>query len=175
LALQAAVVDRTTRQPFGSGACRFPALCVRRTPGRRHLASFDEKFSTLDFVVVFEQSALGRSRGARTVLVISPPVAGAHEEVRLREPPNGASQVRTIYGKDLEILIVNVSNPACDIGGLAVPGINDRISIRGESGLPSRKLFQPAERKSGKDEALPLRPPLGTGHESFPSSGSSHV
>ena len=29
--------------------------------------------------------------------------------------------------------------------------------------------------KSGKDEALPLRPPLRTGHESFPSSGSSHV
>ena len=27
---------------------------------------------------------------------------------------------------------------------------------------------------SGKDEALPLRPPLRTGHESHPSSGSSH-
>ena len=25
-----------------------------------------------------------------------------------------------------------------------------------------------------KDKALPLRPPLRTGHESFPSSGSSH-
>jgi len=29
--------------------------------------------------------------------------------------------------------------------------------------------------KSGKDEALPFRPPLRTGHESFPPSGSNHV
>jgi hypothetical protein len=71
-------------------------------------------------------------------------VAGAHEEARLGEPANWASQVRAVYGKDLEILIVNVSNPACDISGFAVPGIHGRISIRGEPSLPGRKLFQPA-------------------------------
>jgi hypothetical protein len=55
--------------------------------------------------------------------------------------------VRTVYGKDLELLIINVSNPACDISGFAVPGIHGRVSIRGETCLASRKLFQPAERK----------------------------
>src|SRR5208282_3829949 len=140
----------------GSDARRSPALCVRRTTGRRHLASFDEKFSTLNFVVVFEQSALGWSRGARTVLVVSAPVAGAHEEVRLGEPANWASQVRTVYGKDLEILLVNVSNPACDISGFAIPGIDDGILVRSEPSLASRELFQPAERKPRLVSDLPF-------------------
>src|SRR5258707_3272826 len=54
--------DRTTRRVFGSGACRLLSRLVRYgLTGSRHLASFDKKVSTLDLVVVLEQSALWRS------------------------------------------------------------------------------------------------------------------
>src|SRR6266481_45077 len=76
-------------------------------------------------------------------------MARAHEEVRLREPANRASQVRTVYGKDLERLIVNVPDPASDVVGLSVPRIDDWISISGETSLARRELFQAAEREPG--------------------------
>jgi hypothetical protein len=72
-------------------------------------------------------------------------MARTHEEVRLGEPANGASEVRTVYGKDLECLIVNVPNPARDIAGFAVPGTDYRVAIGGETSLAGRKLLQPAE------------------------------
>jgi hypothetical protein len=53
-----------------------------------------------------------------------------------------------------------------------VAGHADRV-VPIENYTKGLMLFRLA--KSGKDEALPLRPPLRTGHESFPSSGSSHV
>src|ERR1700691_3807968 len=55
--------------------------------------------------------------------------------------------MRTIYGKDLELLIINMADPACDVAGFAVPGIDHGIPVSGESGLTRRELFQPAERK----------------------------
>jgi len=68
----------------------------------------------------------------------------------------GHPRCAQFMAKDLEILIVNVSNPACDISGFAVPGIHGRISIRGEPSLPGRKLFQPAERKPRLISDLPF-------------------
>src|SRR3981081_1431026 len=72
-------------------------------------------------------------------------MAGKHEEVRLGEPPNGASEVRAVDGKDLEFLIINVPDPARDIAGFAIPGIDHGIAISGETSLAGRKLFQRAE------------------------------
>src|SRR5216684_553805 len=76
-----AAADRTTLRLFGSGACRLPSSVLRDGMTRgRHLASFNEKFSILNFVAVLEQAALGRSRSTRSILVIRAAVAGTHEE-----------------------------------------------------------------------------------------------
>src|SRR6266404_1543024 len=122
------------------------ALCSRATR-RRHLASFDKNLSILDFVVVLEQSTLRRSRCPRTILVVRASVTAAHKEARLRKPAHRASQVRTVDGKNLENLIVNVPNPARDVAGLTIPGIDHGIAIRGEPSLAGRKLLQPTERE----------------------------
>ena len=112
---QAAAADRTRLRFFASGACGFPGSLFAALAGSRHFAGLDEQFSILNFVVVLEQSALRRSGGARAVLVIGAAVAGTHEEVRLREPANRTSQVRAVDGEDLESLVVNISDPACDV------------------------------------------------------------
>jgi hypothetical protein len=65
----------------------------------------------------------------------------------LWKPANRTSEVRAVDGKDLESLIVNVSDPACYISRFAIPGIHDRVSIGGETSLANRELFQPAEGK----------------------------
>src|SRR5260370_8087701 len=84
-----AAADRTTLRLFGSGACRLPSrvICNGLTGGR-HLASFDEKFSILNFVAVLEQAALGRPRGARTVLLICPAVTAPPTHTQLWNPHN---------------------------------------------------------------------------------------
>src|ERR1700734_1692339 len=74
-------------------------------------------------------------------------MAGTHEEVRLSKPANGASQVRAVDSKDLEFLTVDVSNPACDVAGFSVPGIDHGILVGGETSLSGGKLFKTAERK----------------------------
>ena len=115
----------------------------------RHFTGFDEKSSIFNFVAVLEQAALGRSRGARTVLVIGSAVTETHKETRLWKPSNRASQVRAVDGKDLEDLIIHPTNPARDVTGLTIPVIDQRISIRSKSSLPTGKLLQPAEREPG--------------------------
>src|SRR6266849_726859 len=55
--------------------------------------------------------------------------------------------MRTIDGKDLKFLIVNISDPARDVAGFAVPGIDHGIAISGKPGLAGRELFQTTERK----------------------------
>src|ERR1700680_4704143 len=76
-------------------------------------------------------------------------MARTHEEVRLREPANRASKVRAVDGKHLELLIINIPHPACDVSGFAIPSIDDGILVCGEPSLASGKLLQSAEREPG--------------------------
>src|SRR5207245_11175089 len=79
---QVAAADRTIRLVFRSDACRPPSYLIRNgLTGGRHLASFDEKFSIINFVAILEQATLGRARGARTVLVIRYAVTGTHKKI----------------------------------------------------------------------------------------------
>src|ERR1700686_3743398 len=145
---QAAAADPTTRRVSVSGACRLPPCLPRYwLTWRRHFAGLDEKLSSLDLVVVLEQSALWRSRGTRTVLVVSPAMARTHEEVRLCEPANRATKVCTVDGKDLKLLVVKISNPAGNVAGLAVPHIDHGILVSGKPSLTRWELLQPAKRK----------------------------
>src|ERR1700752_5051663 len=82
-----------------------------------------------------------------TILVVGAAVARTHEEIRLREPAHGASEVRAIDGKDLEILTVNVPYPAGNIGRLSVPRSGGRVAERGEARLAGGKLIESAERE----------------------------
>ncbi len=63
--------------------------------------------------------------------------------------------------------------------GVIVTGLNAKMWSVSTSIDPlllmtlMRRLANSADRKSGKETALLLLPPLRTGHDSFPSSGSS--
>jgi hypothetical protein len=105
-----------------------------------------KRFPFFNLVLVLK-SAFRWPRGPRSILIISTSVAGTQEKTRLGKPANRATQVRAIYGKDLEILTVHISNPARDVASFFVPGIDPGISVRGETSLARRKLFQLAERK----------------------------
>jgi hypothetical protein len=105
--------------------------------------------SILGLVTVLKESARRRPRGGGTVGIINSPVARTHEEIGLREPAHGTAEVGTIDREDLEILPVQVSNPARNIRCLAIPGRGMGISKRSQPGLVDRKLLQPAEREPG--------------------------
>src|SRR5437763_14544949 len=64
--------------------------------------------------------------------------------------------MRAVDGKDLESLIVHPTNPARDATRLTIPIIEQRISIRSKSSLPSGKLVQPPEREPGVITDLPF-------------------
>jgi hypothetical protein len=53
--------------------------------------------------------------------------------------------MRAIDRKDLKLLTIHISNPARNIRGVAIPRIDDGISINREAGLACGKLFQFAE------------------------------
>ena len=91
----------------------------------------------------------------RTIRIVNAAVARTHEQVGLREPAHRTSEVRAIDRKDLEILAVQVSHPAGNIRGLAIPGIGTGIPIGGEPGLACGKLFQSAEREPRLITRLP--------------------
>jgi hypothetical protein len=62
---------------------------------------------------------------------------------------HGTPQVRAIDREHLEILAVDISDPAGDIRGLPIPGIGYRISKGREPRLAYRKFFQCSETEPG--------------------------
>src|SRR4029077_14250209 len=106
---------------------------------------FDEEISRFDLVAILEQTTLRRSGGARAVRVVGATVTRAHEQVRLREPPDGAPEVRTVDREDLELLAREMTHPARDRRGLAVPRIHHGVPIGGEARLALRELVESAE------------------------------
>src|ERR1700760_2893149 len=102
----------------------------------------DQQAVFLNFVGILEQSSLRRTRSAGSILVISAAMTRAHEQIRLLEPADRATEVRTINGKHLELLPVNIAHPARDVCGLSIPGIHHRVAVRGQAGLAGRKLIQ---------------------------------
>src|SRR5580704_15217869 len=83
-------------------------------------------------------------------------MAGAQEQVRLREPANRTSEVRAVDRKNLEGLAINISNPAGDIGRFPIRWTHNRISIRRKPSLTRRKLFETAEGNPGVIAPFPL-------------------
>src|SRR5262249_26480802 len=105
-----------------------------------------------DLVLVFEQSARRRARGARAVLVVRAAVAGAHEQARLLEPAHRASEMRAIHREDLIPVTVDVAHPARDLRRRAVPRDADRILVRGQTRLARGE----SARCSELDPGLPV-------------------
>src|SRR5499433_3230771 len=113
------------------------------------LAATDPELALADLVLVLEEPARRRSRGARAVLVVDAAVTGTHEELGLREPPHGATQMCAIDGEDLEALRVDAPHPARDLGGVAVPLDAERVLVLGEPGLSHREGVHAAQLDPG--------------------------
>src|SRR5438132_8677512 len=103
--------------------------------------------SRFDLVGIFEQATLRRSGGARAVRIVGATVTRAHEQVRLREPTDGAPEVRAVDREDLELLACEMTHPARDRRGLAVPRVHHGVPIGGEARLAFRELAESAERE----------------------------
>src|SRR5207249_5461065 len=104
-----------------SGARRLLRGDGSDAPGCRDLTGFDEEISRFDLVGIFEQATIRRSGGARAVRVVGATVTRAHEQVRLREPTDGAPQVRAVAREDPELRATAMTPPPRDRRGLAVP------------------------------------------------------
>src|SRR5215471_16325572 len=109
----------------------------------------NQQLASLNFVGILEQAPLRRPGGAGAILVIGATMTRTHEQIRLREPADGTSQVRAINGKHLKFLPINIAYPAGDVRRFSVPGIHHWVAIGGQTGLASRKLIQPAKRQPG--------------------------
>src|SRR5215471_19088788 len=133
------------------------------------LAAADPELALADLVLVLEEPARWRSRGARAVLVVDAAVTGAHEELGLREPPHGTAEVRAVDREDLEALPVNAPHPARDLGRVAVPLHAERILVMGEAGLSYGEAVHPAQ----LDPGLAAAEPPG-GREDVPDNGDAH-
>src|SRR5207245_8219226 len=136
---RAAGADRASRSRSRSGARRLLRGDGSDAPGCRDLTGFDEEISRCDLVAILEQTTLRRSGGARAVRVVGATVARAHEQVRLREPTDGAPQVRAVDREDLELLASETTHPARDRRGLAIPRVHHGVPIGGETRLALRE------------------------------------
>src|SRR5215472_11274219 len=113
------------------------------------LATADPELPLADLVLVLEEAARRRSRGARAVLVVDAAVAGTHEELGLREPAHGTAEVCAVDGEDLEALRVDTAHPARDLGRVAVPLHAERVLVLGEAGLSHGEAVHSAQLDPG--------------------------
>ncbi len=77
---------------------------------------------------VLEEAALGRTGGARSILVVGAAMARAEEEFGLRKPADRAAEMSAVDGEDLEIVAGDAADPAGNVAGLAVPWRGHRIA-----------------------------------------------
>src|SRR4030095_16085320 len=134
--------------------CRARQLVPEKRGGwrsrSRQFASLDRNHTVLHLVRILEQPALRRARSARTVAIVRSAVAGAHEQTRLRKPPDWAAEVRAINRKNLELLSFDAPHPTRGLHSLAVGRRDVGISKHGEARLTFRELADVAERNPGK-------------------------
>ena len=100
-------------------------------------------------IAVFEEAALGRAGGAAAVFVVGAAVAGAQEELRLREPADGAAEVGAVDGEDLELPVGDAAHPAGDLRGVAVVEAGDRAAEVGEASFADGEVVDAAEGDPG--------------------------
>src|SRR6201998_4125957 len=99
---------------------------------RGHFSGADVELVSHNFVLIFEEAALGGTESTRAISVIDATVAGAHEKSRLREPADGTSEMRAVNGEDLERRGIDMPHPARDFRGVAIPGVVIGIFVCGE-------------------------------------------
>src|SRR6185437_4587893 len=90
---------RPVRSSNASTACLKIFLITLALPRRlfdRHRAGEDFDLSIAHADRILEQSARGRTGGHTTVGVIDASMTGAHEQVGLRQPSHGASEMRAV-------------------------------------------------------------------------------
>src|SRR5215831_21262830 len=114
------VGGRTIHQSLRSGAWRCPSL-KSGTPSRcGQLTGLNNDLAFLNLPRIFDEPALRRARGARTVAVVHSAVARTHKQTRLREPANRTSQMHAVDGKNLKLTAFAVPHPASRVRRLAI-------------------------------------------------------
>src|SRR5215467_15115243 len=83
--------------------------------------------------------------GVQTCALPISAVAGTHEELGLREPAHGATQMCAVDGEDLEALRVDTAHPARDLGRVTVPLHAERVLVLGEAGLSHGEAVHSAQ------------------------------
>src|SRR5215510_8870981 len=149
------ITGRTTAPSPARSSSHWPTDRIRGTRASHlageggELAAADPELPLADLVLVLEEPARRRSRGARTVLVVDAAVTRTHEELGLREPPHGTAEMRAVDGEDLEALRVDAPHPARNLGGVAVPLNAERVLVLGEPGLSDGEAVDPAQLDPG--------------------------
>ena len=106
--------------------------------------------AVLHLIRIFKQAAFGRTGSPRTIVVVRAAVARTDEQPGLREPADGASQVRAIDGENLELVRRDPADPAGSVDGLSVRGHYEGTFKSGESSFAFRKIGDGAEGYPGE-------------------------
>ena len=112
--------DRADQRASASASARRSARLT--CPSVGIMPPRDPELAALDLVLVLEEPAWRRARGARAVGVVGAAVARAHEEARLREPAHRTAEVRAVDREDLELRRPPSSSPSTGCRAVAVPG-----------------------------------------------------
>src|ERR1700692_762086 len=137
----------------------------------------NQQLSLLHHVAILKQTALRRSRGARSVGIVGAPMTWAHEETGLREPANRASQMRAIDREDLELIAVDATHPAGDFRGLAIRWISVGASIGREPRLAFRELAEGSKREPRVASCPPAvhHRKEKVAHDRYSQNGAGHA
>ncbi len=87
-----------------------------------------------------------RARRDRPVLVVDAAVAGAHEEVGARHPPDGAPEVRAVHGERDELVLAGAAQPRGGVRGDPRPGQGRRVDEAHVRGLADLEVGELADR-----------------------------
>src|SRR5262249_56270885 len=105
-----------------------------------NLGGFDPRVGAFNLVAVLEKTPRRRTRGAAAIGVVCAAVTWAHEQSRLRIPPDRAAKMRAIDGEDLQFVGRDPPHPTRDVPGVAVPGAHKGGTISRQPGFAFREL-----------------------------------
>src|SRR5262245_48519980 len=135
----------STQSPIDRSMCDLSHPPRRAASGRLrqggNLPAAYPELPVADLVFVLEQCPGWWPGRAGAVLVVHAAVAGAHEQSGLREPADGAAEMRAVDREDLKPLVVDSPHPAWDIGGGPVPGDPERVFERRQPRLALGKAL----------------------------------
>ena len=119
--------------------------------GGWQLSGVNREHSVFDFVRIFEEPALRRSRRARAIAVVCAAVTRTHEQAGLREPADGAAEMCAVDGKHLKLIARDAAHPARCVYSLSIGWHDQGIAKSSHPRLSLRKVADISEAAPTKD------------------------